>query len=144
MENRMTWEEIQKKYPDQWVGLVDVEWCPDNTATVKSAVIKYTDKSKDELTIMMLRGEIDARYTTPDNFFQLGMIGAYGNLYKVTIQVGDLMYPNMHILIGEELGVQDEKSKFFRNTAFIACRGVLPAGISRREEAKAGIGRGTK
>ena len=47
-------------------------------------------------------------------------------------------------LKGEELGVQDEKSKFFRNTAFIACRGVLPAGISRREEAKAGIGRGTK
>ena len=24
-------------------------------------------------------------------------------------------------LKGEELGVQDEKSKFFRNTAFIAC-----------------------
>lgn len=77
MENRMTWEEIQNKYPDQWGGLVDVEWCPDNTATVKSAVIKYTDKSKDELTAMMLRGEIDARYTTPDNLFQLGMIGVY-------------------------------------------------------------------
>lgn len=26
MGERMTWEEIQEKYPDQWVGLVDVEW----------------------------------------------------------------------------------------------------------------------
>ena len=25
MEERMTWEEIQEKYPDQWVGLIDVE-----------------------------------------------------------------------------------------------------------------------
>lgn len=29
MGERMTWEEIQEKYPDQWVGLVDVEWYPD-------------------------------------------------------------------------------------------------------------------
>ena len=27
---------------------------------------------------------------------------AYGNLYKVTIQVGDLMYPNMHIVASDE------------------------------------------
>ena len=80
MENRMTWEEIQKKYPDQWVGLVDVEWCPDNTATVKSAVIKYTDKSKDELKMMQIQthGEILGRYTTPDNIFQLGIVGYFG------------------------------------------------------------------
>ena len=44
---------------------------------MESAEIVYTDKSKDELTAMMLRGEIDARYTTPDNLFQLGMIGVY-------------------------------------------------------------------
>ena len=40
MGERMTWEEIQEKYPDQWVGLVDVEWYPDNKATVKSAVVE--------------------------------------------------------------------------------------------------------
>ena len=33
------------------------------------------------------------------------MIGAYGNLYKVTIQVGDLMYPNMHIIASDEFDV---------------------------------------
>ena len=78
MSERMTWDEIQKRFPDQWVGLVDVEWYSDNVATVKSAIVKYTDKSKDELTMMMLRGEIDARYTTPDNLFQLGMVEVHG------------------------------------------------------------------
>lgn len=78
MGERLTWAEIQKKYPDQWVGLVDVEWYPDNTATVKSAIVKYTDKPKDELTMMMLHGEVEARYTTPDNLFQLGMAGVHG------------------------------------------------------------------
>ncbi|MCI9032628.1 MAG: hypothetical protein HFJ08_00970 [Lachnospiraceae bacterium] len=78
MGERMTWEEIQEKYPDQWVGLVDVEWYPDNKATVKSAVVKYIDKTKDELTMLMLQGEIKARYTTPDNLFQLGMVEVHG------------------------------------------------------------------
>lgn len=26
MTERLTWEQIQKKYPDQWVGLVDVRY----------------------------------------------------------------------------------------------------------------------
>ena len=25
MSRRLTWDEIQKEYPDQWVGLIDVE-----------------------------------------------------------------------------------------------------------------------
>lgn len=78
MTERMTWDEIQEKYPDQWVGLVDVEWYADNAATVKSAIVKYADKTKDELTMRMLRGEIDARYTTPDHLFQLGMVEVHG------------------------------------------------------------------
>ena len=54
------------------------EWYPDNKATVKSAVVKYIDKTKDELTMLMLQGEIKARYTTPDNLFQLGMVEVHG------------------------------------------------------------------
>lgn len=30
---------------------------------------------------------------------------AYGNLYKVTIQVGDLLYPNMHIIASNDFDV---------------------------------------
>ena len=75
MADRMTWEEIQKKYPDQWVGLVDVKYVDDDGISVESAVVKYTDKSKSDLTRLVLNGEIISRYTTPDNIFQMGMIG---------------------------------------------------------------------
>lgn len=80
MEERMTWEEIQEKYPDQWVGLIDVEYEPNNDATIKTAVVKYADKSKDELTMMQIQtnGEILGRYTTLDNIFQLGIAGYFG------------------------------------------------------------------
>lgn len=72
---RMTWEEIQEKYPDNWVGLVDVKYVDDDGISIESAVIKYLDKSKSELTKKALNGEIVSRYTTPDNIFQLGMLG---------------------------------------------------------------------
>ena len=75
MADRMTWEEIQEKYPDQWVGLVDVKYMDDDGISVESAVVKYTDKSKSDLTRLVLKGEIISRYTTPDNVFQMGMIG---------------------------------------------------------------------
>lgn len=75
MAERLTWEEIQEKYPDQWVGLVEVEYLEDDGISIESAVVKYLDKTKSELTKMALNGEIISRYTTPDNVFQLGMIG---------------------------------------------------------------------
>ena len=76
-DERLTWKQIQEKYPDQWVGLVDIEFEPNNRSTIKSAIVKYTDKSKDELTEMQIltKGETMGIYTTPDNCFQLGMIG---------------------------------------------------------------------
>lgn len=76
--DRMTWDEIQSTYPDQWVGLVDVRYLNDDGISIESAIVKYTDKSKSELTRMMLDGEIISRYTTPDHAFQLGMVGVFG------------------------------------------------------------------
>lgn len=73
VDYRLTWEEIQKKYPDQWVGLTDIDWIDDSN--INSAIVKYTDKTKDELLIMQVKGEIFSCYTTPDNVFQLGMAG---------------------------------------------------------------------
>ena len=80
MNERLTWEQIQKKFPDKWVGLVEVEYEPDNDATIRSAVVKYTNKSKSELTRMQIQtnGEILGRYTTPDNVFQLGAVVYFG------------------------------------------------------------------
>lgn len=73
VDYRLTWEEIQKKYPDQWVGLTDIDWIDDSN--INSAIVKYADKTKDELLIMQVKGEIFSCYTTPDNVFQLGMVG---------------------------------------------------------------------
>ena len=39
MEKRMTWKEIEETYPDQWVGLTDVEWDKPGGANVVSAVV---------------------------------------------------------------------------------------------------------
>lgn len=77
---RLTWKQIQEKYPDQWVGITDVEYDPANNSTIRYAVVKYTDRSKDELTEMQINsgGKILARYTTPDNVFQLGIMGYFG------------------------------------------------------------------
>lgn len=74
---RLTWCEIAKRYPDQWVGLTEAEYEPDNDATIKSAVVTYTDKSKEELTIMTLKsnGKISGCHTSPNGDFQLGALG---------------------------------------------------------------------
>ena len=65
MAKRMTWKEIRETYPDQWVGLTDVER---EGASVRSAVVKYTDKSGDELVGMQIKDRnLYSTYTTPDN-----------------------------------------------------------------------------
>lgn len=73
---RKTWADIVKEYPSQWVGLTDVEWEPDNDATVASAVVKYTGKPKFELTRMMFetKGAVVARHTEPESLFQMGAL----------------------------------------------------------------------
>ena len=77
-DKRMTWREIQETYPDQWVGLTDVVYVNDDGISIESAVVKYFNMPKGELTRKMLDGEIEAVYTTPDNKFQLGMVGVFG------------------------------------------------------------------
>lgn len=77
---RLTWKQMQEKYPDQWIGITDVEYEADNNSTIKYATVIYINKNKDELTEMQIdtQGKILARYTTPDNVFQLGSMGYFG------------------------------------------------------------------
>ena len=75
MAERLTWKQIQEKYPDQWVGLVDVRYRDNDGISVESAVVKYTDKTKSELTRMVLKGEIVSRHTNPEGHLQLGAVG---------------------------------------------------------------------
>ena len=54
MNERLTWDEIVEKYPDQWVGLVDVDW--EDGANVRSAIVKYTDKGQQSLQYLYNTG----------------------------------------------------------------------------------------
>ncbi len=74
MGERLSYQEIKERYPNQWVGLIDVEFDSD-TVTVKSAIIKVIGKTAEELGIMALDKEIQMPYyTTPDYTFQMGAI----------------------------------------------------------------------
>lgn len=69
MATRMTWKEIQETYPDQWVGLTEVEWEEPDSPNINTAVVKYTDKTSDELYDMQIGGQgVYTKYTTPQNF----------------------------------------------------------------------------
>lgn len=73
MEERLTWEEIANKYPDQWVGLVEVQR---RGATVISAIVKYTDLTADELLDRQIDDDdLYSCYTTPDNLAPMGTVG---------------------------------------------------------------------
>lgn len=41
MKERLTWDEIKRRYPDQWVALVDVEW--PNMGEISSGVVYAHD-----------------------------------------------------------------------------------------------------
>lgn len=79
-DERLTWVQIQEKYPLQNVGLVDVEYKSDS-ASVRSAIVKYTSKetSYEELCMRHVAGEILMRYTTPD-IIEMG-----GKYYKAVL-----------------------------------------------------------
>ena len=75
MGERLSWEQIKEKYPNQWVGLTDVKYIEDDGISIESAIVKYTNKPKNELTHLALEGEIISRHTAPDNLLQLGLVG---------------------------------------------------------------------
>ena len=72
MSKRMTWAEIEKAYPSQWLGLTDVEWADEDHANIAS----YTGKPADELLLMMHKSKkkIIAR-STPHHTMYVGMLG---------------------------------------------------------------------
>ena len=75
MQERMTWTEIKEKYPEQWIGLADIDW--DNGATIQSAVVKYIGKSSTELLKIKFDNEPElvVRYTSPDSLGPMGIVG---------------------------------------------------------------------
>lgn len=48
------------------VGLSDVQYVNDDGTSVESAVVKYADKTKSELTRLVLKGKMISRHTNPN------------------------------------------------------------------------------
>ena len=46
MNERLTWKEIQDKYPDQWVGLTDVEYVNNDGISIETAIVKIANMKK--------------------------------------------------------------------------------------------------
>lgn len=77
MENeRLSWRQIQERYPHRNVGLVDIE-SGRNCDDVKSAVVACTDETTPygELVDMAFRGKIVLMYTTMDEDELVGVLG---------------------------------------------------------------------
>ena len=73
MPTRLTWEQIKQQYPDQWLGLTDVE--RSNASTVKSAVVAYPNLTKNQALKLAFdsNGKIVAR-TTKDGGLSIGVV----------------------------------------------------------------------
>ncbi|MCR5323395.1 MAG: hypothetical protein K6E85_09020 [Lachnospiraceae bacterium] len=70
----LTIQEIKDIYPNMWIGISNVEYGADHS--IIAADVVYTDKTASELGLMSLNGQdIEPFFTTPDNVFQLGVMG---------------------------------------------------------------------
>lgn len=66
MAEKMTWEEIQKKYPSQWVSLANVE--KDERGVLKSGIVVATGPDLKTVTRKLKRQKITSdlfEYTGP-------------------------------------------------------------------------------
>lgn len=47
MEEKLTWEELKERYPEEWVELVDYDW-PDEDPDPKAGVVRVHAKTREE------------------------------------------------------------------------------------------------
>lgn len=67
MAERLSWEEIKKRYPHQYVGLVG---CKPDSTNIETAIVKYSEKdmTDGEMFERAVKGEIHMRYTSPEDY----------------------------------------------------------------------------
>lgn len=67
MEQKMTWTEMKKQYPDEWLLVVDYE--VDKSGRLVSGVVLRHSKSKDEVYALPApRQDMAFRYTGESTF----------------------------------------------------------------------------
>jgi hypothetical protein len=47
MEKKLSWEDIEKQYDQEWVELIDVDW-PDEEIDPRSGVVRVHDRDREE------------------------------------------------------------------------------------------------
>lgn len=76
MAERLTREQMAKKYPNTWLGISNIKYENDDGVTVESADVVYTNKTASELLSMQLAGkEHIMRWYTNDNGLACGVAG---------------------------------------------------------------------
>ncbi len=73
MAERLTRKQMADKYPNQWLGIRNIEY---KGREIESAEVIYINRTASELGLMSLRGEdVQPMFTTPDMVFQTGAAG---------------------------------------------------------------------
>lgn len=73
MAERLTRKQMADKYPNQWLGIRNIEY---KGRKIESAEVVYTQRTASELGLLSLKGEdVQPLFTTPDIIFQLGVVG---------------------------------------------------------------------
>ena len=67
MGQRMTWEEMKKAYPDEWIRVADYEI--DETGHLRCGVVLYHSTSKHEVYSKPLSGRSEAFWYTGESTF---------------------------------------------------------------------------
>jgi len=67
MGNKMTWEDMKKKYPDEWLLIVDFE--VDHSGHIVSGIVERHSKEKDDVYRLPALNKSSAfRYTGESDF----------------------------------------------------------------------------
>lgn len=56
LSERLTWQQIQEKYPSQWVGLNDVKYIDNDGISIESAIVAYKNRSREDLEMLQALG----------------------------------------------------------------------------------------
>ena len=69
---RMSWAEILRNYPDQWLRLEDVEWEKDNDNSIVSAVVTRVGKPTAQDEFDAMDGKSVERFADSGRVFYVG------------------------------------------------------------------------
>lgn len=67
MGRKMTWEEMKKAFPDEWLRIVDYEF--DDYGEIKIGTVVYHSSSKEDVYSQPLTGSSEAFWYTGESTF---------------------------------------------------------------------------